>query len=84
MALIAPIQPSNTSKPAVEAKLKFVNTLFQPGDGYAFAHVELFDEDGLTVAQHQVQFTEAELADWGTDDSFVLTLALQKLGLTQA
>lgn len=84
MHLETPIQPTPTNKPAIEAKLKFVTTLFQPGLNYAFAHVELFDEDGATVAQHQVQFTEAELADWGTDDTFVLNLALQKLGLTQA
>lgn len=84
MTLQTTIQPANANKPAVEALLRFVTITFKANDSYAYAHVELFDEDNVSVAQHQVQFTEAELADWGTDDTFVLNLALQKLGLTQA
>lgn len=84
MTLQTPIQPASTTKPATEAKMRGVIVTFGPNESYAYAHIELFDEDGETVAQQQVQFTEGELADWGTDDTFVLTLALQKLGLTQA
>lgn len=84
MTLQTPIQPTNATKPAVEAVMRFVTITFKPEEQYAYCHLELYDEDNVPVAQHQVQFTEAELADWGTDDTFVLTLALQKLGLTQA
>lgn len=82
--MITPITPAITNKPAVTANLKFVTITFLPNEHYGYAHLELIDEDGMAVAQQQVQFTEAELADWGTNDTFVLTLALQKLGLTQA
>lgn len=84
MQLETPITPVNASKLATQAILKFVTVTFNQNDSYAFAHVDLQDEDGASVAQRQVGFTEKELANWGADDTFVLTLALQKLGLTEA
>jgi hypothetical protein len=81
MQLQTPIQPIETSKPAVEAVCKLVVFTFGEGGDYANSRIELFDEDGLIVAQHQVSFTKAELDGWGEDDEFVLDLALTKLGI---
>lgn len=79
-----PITSLNTAKPAVKAVVKYLTVQFLAGNQYATARVELLDVDGKVNAAHDVAFTEAELASWGADDTFVLTLALQKLGLTQA
>ncbi len=84
MQLQTPIQPAETSKPAVEAICNHVQVRFSAGDNYAFAHISLFDEDGKVVSYEQVNFTEEELADWGTDDTYVLNLALTKLGYIPA
>ena len=84
MNLQTPITPVPSSKPAVEAICQYVLVQFGEGEQYAYARILLNDKDGSTVASHQVNVTEEELANWGTDDTFVLTLALQKLGLTEA
>jgi hypothetical protein len=81
MAINLPIQPLGVSKPAVEAGCKLVAFTFTEGQAYARAHIELLDEDGIIVAQHQVGFTKDELDGWGEDDDFVLNLALTKLGI---
>lgn len=81
MNLQTPIQPVETSKPAVEALCQYVLVQFGEGEQYANCRVILNDEDGTTVATHEVKFTEEELAGWGTDDTFVLDLALTKLGI---
>ena len=84
MQLKTPIQPAETSKPAVEAICNLVQIRFGQQDQYAFAHITLLDENGITVSNAQVNFTEKELADWGTDDTYVLNLALIKLGYIPA
>lgn len=81
MNLQTPITPVETSKPAVEALCQYVLVQFGEGEQYANCRVILNDEDGSTVASHQVNFTEEELSGWGTDDTFVLDLALTKLGI---
>lgn len=81
MNLQTPIQPVPSSKPAVEAICQFVVVQFGEGDQYAYARLLLNDEDGSTVATHQVNFTEEELAGWGADDTYVINLALDKLGI---
>lgn len=81
MNLQTPIQPVPSSKPAVEAICQFVVVQFGEGEQYAYSRILLNDEDGTTVATHEVKFTEEELAGWGTDDTFVLDLALTKLGI---
>lgn len=81
MNLETPIQPVETSKPATLAICQFVIINFGEGDQYAHCRILLNDEDGGTVASQQVNFTEEELADWGTDDTFVINLALDKLGI---
>ena len=80
MAVITPIVPAETSAPAVEAQMVFVNTSFGEGEQYATGLINLFDTDGNLVQSSTVDYTEEELADWGTDDEYVLTLGLQKLG----
>ena len=80
MALITPIVPAETTAPAVEAQQVYVNVSFGEGEQYANGLVNLFDENGNIVQSAVVTYTEAELADWGTDDDYVLTLSLQKLG----
>lgn len=81
MNLQTPIQPVATSKPAVEALCQYVLVQFGEGDQYANCRILLNDEDGSTVVSHQVYFTEEELSGWGTDDTFVINLALDKLGI---
>lgn len=81
MNLQTPIQPVETSKPAVEAICQYVVVQFGQGDQYAHCRILLNDENGSTVASHQVNFTEEELAGWGTDDTSVINLALDKLGI---
>lgn len=80
MAVITPIVPAETSAPAVEAQMVFVNVMFGEGDQYAIGAINLFDENNNIVESPTVNYTEEELADWGTDDEYVLTLGLQKLG----
>jgi hypothetical protein len=80
MALITPIVPAETTAPAVEAQQVYVNVSFGEGEQYANGLVNLFDENGNIVQSAVVTYTEEELADWGTDDEYVLTLSLQKLG----
>jgi hypothetical protein len=80
MALVTPIEPAETTAPAVEAQMVFVNTTFGEGEQYANGLINLFDENGNLVQSSTVNYTEEELADWGTDDEYVLTLGLQKLG----
>lgn len=81
MNLQTPITPVPSSKPAVEAICQYVLVQFGEGEQYAYARILLNDEDGTNVAAHQVYFTEEELSGWGTDDTFVLDLALTKLGI---
>lgn len=84
MQLKTPIQPVETNKPAVEAVCNHVQIGFDAGDQYAFAQILLLDENGTIVSSNQVNFTEEELANWGTDDTYVLNLALTKLGYIPA
>ena len=82
MALQKPITPQEVVKPAVELRIDTVIFRFGPGDQYAFASCSLVDEDGKTVEGKTVQFTEEELAGWGSDDAELLVLVKAKLGLS--
>ena len=75
------ITPRNIGKPARRAVCQNVTINFLNGSEYASARIHLVDEDNRVVAAHDVNFTEAELEAWGTDDDFVLNLALTKLGV---
>ncbi len=84
MQLQTPIEPVATSKPAVTAVCNYVHIQFGSGDEYANACIILLDQEGSQVSIEQVKFTENELADWGTDDTFIINLALTKLGYIPA
>jgi hypothetical protein len=75
------ITPRTIGKPARRAVCQNVTINFLNGAEYASARIHLLDEDNRVVASHDVAFSEAELSAWGTDDTFVLNLALSKLGV---
>lgn len=79
--LKATITPRTIGKPARRAVCQNVTINFLNGAEYASARINLLDEDDRVVASHDVSFTESELEKWGSDDSFVLNLALSKLGI---
>ena len=79
--LATAITPTPTAKPAVKAICQYVIISFAEGIDYATARINFADEDGRINVAHDVQFTAEELANWGHDDSVVLSLALAKLGL---
>jgi hypothetical protein len=81
MALEETISSQPVVKPAVKLRVDTVIFRFQEGEGYAFASASLLDEDGVTVEGKTLPLTEAELAGWGSDDTFVLELVKSKLGL---
>jgi hypothetical protein len=82
MALQEPIAPQEVVKPAVELRIDTVIFRFGPGDQYAFASCSLIDEDGKTVEGKTVEFTEEELAGWGSDDTELLLLVKTKLNIS--
>lgn len=80
MVPISNITPTVVSKPAVKAELHRVVFEFM-SNTYAYAIVMLLDEDNKPLEMKQVEFTLEEMNGWGQDDTYVLTLALQKLGM---
>lgn len=74
------IQPVSLYKQAVKAKLQYVNVEISEHN-WATISVLFYDEDGLAIAARQVHMTVEESNAWGGDDAYVLTLALQKLGI---
>jgi len=74
------ITPLSVSKPAVKAEIQRVVFEFNP-TRYAYGMISLLDEDGKIVTVTEVNFTVEEMNLWGEDDSYVLHLALQKLGI---
>lgn len=77
-----PIEPTQTAKPAVNAAVQYVIVNFRPEE-WATIRLLLLDEDGNANAAHDVVMTEQESALWEGDDTYVITLALQKLGLSE-
>ena len=80
MLPISNITPTSVVKPAVQAELHKVIFEFMPNK-YAYAILVLLDEDNKPLEMKQVEFTLEEMNGWGQDDTYVLTLALQKLGM---
>jgi hypothetical protein len=76
-----PIQPTNIVKPAIKAQLKSVDVRFGPGEEYATISILLLNEDDRHVITRMVQMTVEESEQWGTDDSYLLQFAIDKLGL---
>lgn len=74
------IQPPLVSKPVVTAAVQYVNVKFVPSE-WATIRVIFLDEDGKIVIAHDVTMTLEESQLWLGDDTYVLNLALQKLGI---
>lgn len=67
-------------KPAIKAALQYVIVNFGESE-WGTARVLLLDEDNNAIAAHDVAITAEESEGWQGDDAFILSLALQKLGL---
>lgn len=55
------------------------------GDGaipYGRCSVELYDNEGNVIRNEQVEFTKEELDPWADDDTVLIPLVAEKLGLT--
>lgn len=79
--LTTPIAPLSHGKPSVEVSCQHVIVQFGEGDQYATTRINFLDEDKNVNAAYDVAFTAEELESWGTDDSFVISAALAKLGI---
>lgn len=79
--LITQITPLSHGKPSVKAQCQYVLVQFGKGDQYATTRINFLDEDKNVNAAYDVAFTAEELESWGTDDSFVISAALAKLGI---
>ena len=51
-------------------------------NSYVIIRVTFFNANGNPVKHESVRIEGAEYAAWGTDDSYLTNLVLQKLGLT--
>lgn len=75
------IQPTAFYKPAVKAKLGYVNVEIT-NENWGSIRVLFLDDEDRAIAAHDVPITLEESEGWQGDDSYVLTLALQKLGIS--
>ena len=75
-----PLAPMQVSKPVVKAACQYLIVNFLPEE-WGTARINFLDEDNRIVVAHDVTITEAESQGWQGDDQYVLTLALQKLGV---
>lgn len=83
LQLHKPIEQIAVQKPAVNAAVQYMMVNFGVEE-WATIRVLLLDEDGLAVAAHDVVMTEEESHAWEGSDIYVLTLALEKLGISSA
>ena len=79
--LFIPITPVNTVKPAVKVACQYLVVTFGEGDTYATARINFIDEDGNINLAYDINFSAEELQEWGTDDTYIINAALDKLGL---
>lgn len=49
---------------------------------YAICDVDYMDTNGAIISREQIGFTAEELAGWGEDDTVLLPLVIEKLGVT--
>lgn len=75
------IAPTVLAKPATKAAVQYVLVQFQPTE-WATIRVNLIDEDGRIMQAHDVPMTQEESQAWTGDDTYVLNLALTKLGIS--
>lgn len=83
MALTANIEPTVIYQPAVTLRIDNTMLTFGSGEGYARCTATLFDVDGFPLKLESVGLTEEELANWGDDDSVLISIVLAKLGLSE-
>lgn len=76
------IAPTIVAKPAVKAAVQYVLVQFQQPTEWATIRVNLIDEDGRIMQAHDVPMTYEESQAWTGDDTYVLNLALTKLGIS--
>lgn len=74
------IAPTVVAKPVIKASVQYVLVQFQPTE-WATIRVNLIDEDGRIMQAHDVPMTQEESQAWTGDDTYVLNLALTKLGI---
>lgn len=77
------IKPTTVAKPVIKATVQYVLVQFQPTE-WATIRVNLLDEDGRIMQAHDVPMTVEESQSWTGDDTYVLNIALQKLGINIA
>lgn len=75
------IQPTVFYKPAVKAKLDYV-TVEVTEENWGRIRVLFLDDENRAIAAQDVPMTLEESESWAGDDSYVLMLALQKLGIS--
>ena len=79
MPIQQPMNQFTVLKPAVTLRLDQVDILFR--EEYAYAYISLLDEDGAVVSRQTIAMQENELSGWGADDTFVLEVVKNKLGI---
>lgn len=77
------IAPTVLAKPATKAAVQYVLVQFQAAE-WATIRVNLLDEDDRALQAYDVPMTLQESKAWKGDDTYVLNLALSKLGLIVA
>lgn len=83
LQLHKPIETTVVVKPAINAAVQYMIVNFTENE-WGVARVLLLDEDNNAVAAHDVVMTEEESHAWEGSDIYVLTLALEKLGISSA
>ena len=82
MELIAQIQPKILSQTAVKLACSSITLTFRDKYDYASAMIALIDANNEVIEVRTVAFSETELSGWGSDDTFVVKTAAQKLNIT--
>lgn len=75
------IVPFVVNKPAVKATVDSVIVQFKRPEEWGTVRVIFFDENDTLVQAYNVAITYEESQAWTGDDTYVLNLALQKLGI---
>lgn len=76
--MILNIQPINITANRIN-----IYTLPYHLDGSgATLYYELLNENN-TIKQGNIELSEEEIADWGTDDNYIIELALAKIDVTK-
>jgi hypothetical protein len=74
------IQPVQMQKPVVKAAVQYLYVNFK-NDEWATARILFLDHDNVALRSEDVVITAEESQLWEGDDGYILTLALQKLGI---